>query len=68
MSDPIYYINGPDTDEQRQYAETKLHLQGCGSAIHEARGTGVICSLGYRGEVPGGISLRVDHRTPVEAV
>lgn len=68
MPDPIYYINGPDTDEQRQYAETKLRLQGCGSCVHEERGTGVICSLGYRGQAPGAISLHIDTRTPVEAI
>ena len=67
MADPLYFVNGPDTEEQRQYAQTKLKSQGCSYVVHEQRGDGVICSLGYTKHVPDSICLIVNHRTPVYA-
>lgn len=67
MADPLYFINGPDTEEQRQYAQVKLKSQGCTYVVHEARTPGVICSLGYTKAVPDAVCLIVNPRLPVYA-
>lgn len=65
--DPLYFIMGPDTADQRKYAETRLRSNGCSYAYHEPREGNTICSMGYTHVVRDGVCLIINHRTPVYA-